>query len=49
MSDPTCPDCDSSEVGTEQVQVRNGVKENYVCDDCDKTWPVGTWRNGRLR
>jgi transposase-like protein len=49
MNDPTCPDCASSDVGTEQTPVRNGVAEDYSCNDCDATWPIGIWRDGRLR
>ena len=33
MTNPTCPECASPEVGTEQVHLSNGVAENYACDD----------------
>lgn len=49
MPHPTCPECASPEVGTEQTQVPNGVAESYACNDCDASWPVGTWQNGSLR
>ena len=49
MTNPTCPECASPEVGTEQVQLSNGVAENYACGGCPATWPLGTWQDGALR
>jgi hypothetical protein len=49
MANPTCPECASPEVGTEQAQLPNGVAESYSCDDCAITWPLGTWQDGALR
>jgi DNA-directed RNA polymerase subunit M/transcription elongation factor TFIIS len=44
MTDPTCPQCDSSEVGYEQTQTFCGVAESNVCDDCGNTTPFGILR-----
>jgi hypothetical protein len=40
---PTCPECGSADVGTDQVDLGDGIEETaYVCDnpDCGAAWPL---------
>jgi DNA-directed RNA polymerase subunit M/transcription elongation factor TFIIS len=38
---PTCPECGSTEVGTDQVDLGDGIEETaYVCDPCGAAWPL---------
>jgi DNA-directed RNA polymerase subunit M/transcription elongation factor TFIIS len=49
MLNSTCPACGSAATGYEQQQVRNGVKEYSVCDECGHTWGHRTIVTGRTR
>ena len=37
----TCPECASTEVGTDQVSLGDGIDETaYICEDCGTAWPL---------
>ena len=37
----TCPECGSTEVGTDQVSLGDGIDETaYICEDCGTAWPL---------
>ncbi len=37
----TCPECGSTDVGTDQVSLGDDIEETaYVCDDCGAAWPL---------
>lgn len=49
MSNPTCPNCGSTDTGYVQTQVRNGTVENSICDDCGHQWAHRLYPSGNSR
>jgi DNA-directed RNA polymerase subunit M/transcription elongation factor TFIIS len=49
----SCPECGSADVGTDQVDLGDGIEETaYVCDHCGTAWPLACiceWNTAHAR